>query len=606
MPRALKSLGFGLLLLAALGAEANAWWNSEWTARRKVTLDTSESGMPITDPIGSAPILVRLYDGNFNFADAKEDGTDLRFVAADDKTELPFHMEKWDNLLNEAFVWVKAPDLKAGAKVTFYIYYGNSGPKATRADNQKGTYDKDTQIVYHFAEHSAPAGDSSGNGNNAKNAGVPNESSIIGTGLLLDGKSVVTVDAAPSLAWTDGTPLTWTAWIKFATAQPNAVLFSRSEGGKSFSIGLKDGIPYVDAAGTASAGTAAITPAAWHHLGVVAETNKITIYVDGEVSTSFAAAIPALNSALAIGGFIEGKPDGVEGFVGEIDELEISKAARTPGFIKLAAIGQNGDKAGKLLMFDQPEQTSSGPNLGYFGIIIKNLTPDGWAVICILLVMAAISWFVMITKAAYLSRVAKGNSLFLKQWEHVASDLTALDSEDPELAKSMGGRVDRKGQRALRDASVYRIYHIGAEEIRKRLASGKNAGAGTRILSANAIPAIRASLDGGLVRETQRLNSAMVLLTIAISGGPFLGLLGTVVGVMITFAAIAAAGDVNVNSIAPGIAAALLATVAGLAVAIPSLFGYNYLLGRVKNTTSDMHVFIDEFITKIAEFYCVD
>ena len=99
-----------------------------------------------------------------------------------------------------------------------------------------------------------------------------------------------------------------------------------------------------------------------------------------------------------------------------------------------------------------------------------------------------------------------------------------------------------------------------------------NAGA----LLPQSIQAIRASLDGGMVRETQRLNKLMVLLTIAISGGPFLGLLGTVVGVMITFAAIAAAGDVNVNAIAPGIAAALLATVAGLAVAIPALFGYNY------------------------------
>jgi biopolymer transport protein ExbB len=95
----------------------------------------------------------------------------------------------------------------------------------------------------------------------------------------------------------------------------------------------------------------------------------------------------------------------------------------------------------------------------------------------------------------------------------------------------------------------------------------------------------------------------MVLLTIAISGGPFLGLLGTVVGVMITFAAVAQAGDVNVNAIAPGIAAALAATVAGLAVAIPALFGYNYLLTRIKSASNDMHVFIDEFVTKLAEFY---
>ncbi len=95
----------------------------------------------------------------------------------------------------------------------------------------------------------------------------------------------------------------------------------------------------------------------------------------------------------------------------------------------------------------------------------------------------------------------------------------------------------------------------------------------------------------------------MVLLTIAIAGGPFLGLLGTVVGVMITFAAIAAAGDVNVNAIAPGIAAALVATVAGLAVAIPALFGYNYLGSRISELNSDMQVFVDEFISRIAEKY---
>lgn len=108
-------------------------------------------------------------------------------------------------------------------------------------------------------------------------------------------------------------------------------------------------------------------------------------------------------------------------------------------------------------------------------------------------------------------------------------------------------------------------------------------------------------MDAVLVRESQRLNSQMVLLTIAISGGPFLGLLGTVVGVMITFAAIAVSGEVNVNSIAPGIAAALAATVAGLTVAIPALFGYNYLGSRIKVISADMHVFVDEFVAKLAE-----
>ena len=114
---------------------------------------------------------------------------------------------------------------------------------------------------------------------------------------------------------------------------------------------------------------------------------------------------------------------------------------------------------------------------------------------------------------------------------------------------------------------------------------------------------IRAAMDAGMVRENQRINQQMVLLTIAISGGPFLGLLGTVVGVMITFAAIAAAGDVNVTAIAPGIAAALVATVAGLAVAIPSLFGYNWLSSHIRNVSADMQVFADEFLTRATELH---
>jgi biopolymer transport protein ExbB len=82
-----------------------------------------------------------------------------------------------------------------------------------------------------------------------------------------------------------------------------------------------------------------------------------------------------------------------------------------------------------------------------------------------------------------------------------------------------------------------------------------------------------------------------------------MGLLGTVVGVMITFAGVAAAGDVNINAIAPGIAAALLATVAGLAVAIPALFGYNYLQSRLDEISTDNQIFVDELEKRIAETY---
>jgi len=95
----------------------------------------------------------------------------------------------------------------------------------------------------------------------------------------------------------------------------------------------------------------------------------------------------------------------------------------------------------------------------------------------------------------------------------------------------------------------------------------------------------------------------MVLLTIAISGGPFIGLLGTVLGVMITFAAIALAGDVNVNAIAPGVSAALLATVVGLLVAIPALFGYNYIASRNAEVSAGLQVFVDRLITRFANLH---
>ena len=93
----------------------------------------------------------------------------------------------------------------------------------------------------------------------------------------------------------------------------------------------------------------------------------------------------------------------------------------------------------------------------------------------------------------------------------------------------------------------------------------------------------------------------MGLLTNSISGGPFIGLAGTVLGVMITFASVAAAGEVNINAIAPGIAAALLATVAGLVVAIPAMFGYNSLLVRSKKITARNQIFADELEKRIAE-----
>lgn len=626
MKTPVTSTSFFKLLLCGLAvlvttSNAKAWWNSEWTIRKKITLDTTAAGGGIVEPIGTTAVLLRLHDGDFQFPAAKEDGSDLRFVAEDDKALLAYHIERYDPLLNEAFVWVKIPDAKPGASTTFWLYYGNSGPKAVRADDPKGSFDADTVLVYHFGEHGAPANDSSAGGNNAQNAGTPVDGSMIGGGLRFSGTNAVTIPASPALAWTDGAAMTWSAWIKPAAWQPNAVIFSRREGANAFVIGADNGVPYVEIANASGPQrTPAAAPMAinsWHQLAVVVGGGKTTLYLDGEAYGVSSAALPAMNSNLSLGGEAAGDADAIAGFNGELDELQIAKAARPAGFLKLAALGQGSEKAAKLLVLGVDEQKTgilSWLEGGTFGVIIKSLTLDGWVVICILGVMAVISWWLMVTKVGYLNALTKGNSVFMKEWKHVSTDLTVLDDEDPEKLRTLGGRIDKAGLRSMRNASVYRIYKIGSEEIRERLSADAREGrsrffasqetaARPKVLSARSIQAIRASLDGGLIREKQKIDSLIVLLTICISGGPFLGLLGTVVGVMITFAAVAAAGEVNVNAIAPGIAAALLATVAGLAVAIPSLFGYNYILSRVKDATADMHVFIDEFVSRMAEFY---
>jgi biopolymer transport protein ExbB len=591
----LTYLLLGWLILLIIPATAQAWWNGEWSIRKKITIDTSATGVAISQPIGPAVVLLRLHDGNFQFTAARDDGSDIRFLAADDKTLLTYHVEKYDSLLNEAFVWVKLPDVTAGGKTTFWLYYGNTGTTAARVDNAKATYDPETVLVYHFTAE--PPVDVTSYENNGKTAATQVEGSLIGNGVRFDGQNNITLPDSPSLAWSDGATFTWSAWVNATELQPNAAIYSRRDGGSSLVIGLDNGIPYVEVNSPgSSARTApgtALTAKTWHHLAVVSAGSLITLYVDGDAYATSSAKAPALTAAPIVGG----DPSGT-GFKGEMDELEISKTGRSPGLLKFIATNQGPGDTSKLLTFGEDEQTSSWLSGGYFGVILKSVTPDGWVVIGILILMGIFSWFVMFNRLAYLNSVSKGNARFLREWDHISKDLTSLDASSEEDVKALDARFDKIGSRAVRRAAIYRIYHIGAEEIRRRMSNG-----GPKTLSASSIEAIRASLDGGLVRETQKLNNLMVFLTLAISGGPFLGLLGTVVGVMITFAAIAAAGDVNVNSIAPGIAAALVATVAGLGVAIPSLFGYNYLLTRIKSMTSDMHVFIDEFITKMAEFY---
>lgn len=614
-------LMLALLLLAALWpSSASAWWNEQWTLRKKITVDTGPSGAGISDAIGPAQVLVRLHVGNFRFGAAKEDGGDLRFVAADDKTPLKHHVEKYDSLLGEALVWVGVPDLKPGAKNDIWLYYGNQ--KAPAAVDAKGTYDPDTLLVYHFNDRSTPAQDITAWANAAQNAVPAADGAIIGQGARLDGQTALMLPGSPSLVVAENGELTWSLWFKMTAPQPGAVVFSRSEGANGLTVGLDNGVAFVEVANGGnvqrSAGGAAIAAGTWHQIAFTAKGSQITLYVDGNQAATLAAGLPTMTGSAQLGRAASAVAPPADaaapaadatpsaavstgtavGFAGDIDEFQIAKVARPAGFIKLGAIGQGPDQA-KLIAFSVDEENAGWFSGGYFGVLLRAVTLDGWIVIGLLAIMAFVSWYVMVDRVSYLNRVAAGNAIFLKHFRESSTDiggLLQLDAQENDPA--FGGELGKKQRRAVHASPLYRLFAAGAQEIRRRFAGG-----GYRRLSPQAIQSIRAVLDSGFVRESQRLNRLMVMLTIAISGGPFLGLLGTVVGVMITFAAIAASGDVNVNAIAPGIAAALVATVAGLGVAIPALFAYNYLTIRIKDASSEMQVFVDEFITRIAESY---
>jgi biopolymer transport protein ExbB len=154
----------------------------------------------------------------------------------------------------------------------------------------------------------------------------------------------------------------------------------------------------------------------------------------------------------------------------------------------------------------------------------------------------------------------------------------------------------------VQNSNLYRMHQAGCRALTghcESAAAAETGGQAPARLPRGALKTLRATLDKHYIDETKRLNGYLTVLTMAVTGGPFLGLLGTVWGVMNTFAAMAEAGEANIMAIAPGVASALSTTVVGLIVAIPALFAYNYLTSRIKNITVDLMVFADEFVLKV-------
>lgn len=599
----MKRFGLLLILLTLIPSVASAWWSDDWGYKKKITLDAKklqQDGVSIPE---DAFALIRLHTGNFTFfTDLAEKGKDIRVLADDEKTPLKFYIEKLDPVNEMALIWVKLPkDIAKSAEPGIWLYYGN--PTAVDGQDAAGSYDVSQVLSYQF--DSSGVKDLTANANNPSETTASTEGGLIADAAAFQGGQIIRVPAAPSLQMSPTTGWTVTTWLKCDQAhQQNSVLFQRAGANSSVTLAIKEQTPYLEitnAAGVKQEFSAQFTVAAdaWHHLALVATADSFVIYIDGTIAGSFPVALAELSGDMTIGA----DATGGRGFSGALDQFTVFKTARDANAIKFDVQMQGTGSA--LLSYGEDATPDAEGGESYIMATLDSVTIDGWIIIGILGVMFVISWMVMIVKTIVINRIHGENKKFEQVFSKLgAEDISKLNSEETEddadfdESPLLLSLTSKHG--AFAGSSIYRIYHVGVEEMNKRLT--KNNGINVpQALSASAMAAVKASMDAVLVRELQKLNSQMVLLTIAISGGPFLGLLGTVVGVMITFAAIAVSGEVNVNAIAPGIAAALTATIAGLAVAIPALFGYNYLGSRIKVISADMHVFVDEFVAKLAE-----
>lgn len=593
-----------LLALALLPGLVHAWWNEEWPYRKEVRIDASAQGANLTEPQPEFPVLLRLHTGNFShFFDVKEDVGDLRLIAGDDQTPLKFHVETFDHINEIALLWVKVPQVVAGGSEPLYLYLGN--PAATKAEDPGGSFDAQEVLHLHFGAEGNPRDSTAYANHPSLFTGERISAAMIGAGVRFDGDQSLTVPNAPSLTLASTPGATFSAWLKpeaFAavgdalSAPAERLIFQAAGGGARLALlqtptGLVGSLtPAVGAEVRTT--PAAVTPGTWQHVALVLDGAALNLFVDGSRAASAAAPSVSIPAVVQLGG-----AQGMVGYSGAMDEVGIAKVARSAGWLALAAAQQG--SADPLVKYgpDEARESGGGGHGGHFGVIFQAVfgTEEAvveQAVIIICGLMAAGAALVMFLKGLSLVRARRATTGFLKAFDSLGGS---------EAAYGMDALLNR-GKR-FGDSPLYRVYEVALKEVNRRTAP--SVGAQFAGLDHKAMETVRAAMDAQMVREGQRLNSQMVLLTIAISGGPFIGLFGTVVGVMVTFAAIAAVGDVNISAIAPGMAAALLATVAGLGVAIPALFGYNYLGSRIKEITADMRVYADELAARLNEVYGV-
>jgi biopolymer transport protein TolQ len=217
--------------------------------------------------------------------------------------------------------------------------------------------------------------------------------------------------------------------------------------------------------------------------------------------------------------------------------------------------------------------------------IWKMATPEGKAIIILLVGFSLLAWSVMGAKAIEMRRAKKMNVYFNEEFERQKNVLSIYERN-----------VEVEG------CPKYTVYKAGSTELQARLKNSKKPGE----VSLKAMEHVKRTLERTVASEAIKLESGLIFLAIAVSGAPFLGLLGTVWGVMSAFSYVAMKGNADLATMAPGVSAALITTVAGLLVAIPSMFGYNWLVHNLRVLTVELDNFAQELVSKMETEFLKD
>jgi biopolymer transport protein ExbB/TolQ len=216
----------------------------------------------------------------------------------------------------------------------------------------------------------------------------------------------------------------------------------------------------------------------------------------------------------------------------------------------------------------------------------ENSTLPGRLILLSLFFASIFSWAVMVTKFRVIRHATRRREQFLTDFR---------SDRHPLRIYTERGRFE--------GAPVFAVYKAGCRELTFQLLGSAEVDETFRArldiaqkISPAQMRVVTTSMERAVGETALRLESQMILLATAVSGAPFLGLLGTVWGVMETFGDVAAAGSANLAAMAPGVSAALITTVTGLLVAIPAMFGYNYLVTTIRA----MIVGLDNFAAELA------